>query len=270
MEKELEQKICIALAPLKDKSGIVAFSGGVDSTVAARLFQKVCKKMKLVTVISEWISSSEVEDAKAIAQDLKIPHEIIQISLGKETHLWKNPPDRCFHCKLLVFSHLLDYAKHHGYDLVLDGTNASDVKGHRPGLKALEKLEIQSPLLQGEITKEEVRRIAKHYKLPVAKKPAMACLASRIPYGEEITREKLNRVAQGEKILRNFGFSNQLRLRDHDSIARIEINQKDFPILLEKNILVQIVDELRALGYSYITLDLEGYRPSIPKEPSEK
>ncbi|UCG89999.1 MAG: ATP-dependent sacrificial sulfur transferase LarE [Candidatus Heimdallarchaeota archaeon] len=269
MESELKEKIHRALAPLKDKSGIVAFSGGVDSTVVARLFQKVCKKMELVTITSEWISSSEVEEAKTIAQNLNIPHEIIQISLGAETHLWENPPNRCFHCKLLVFSHLMDYAKRNGYNIVLDGTNESDIKGHRPGLKALEKLGVKSPLLEGKITKEEVRQIATHYKLPVARKPAMACLASRIPYGEEITLGKLNRVEKGERILRKFGFSNQLRLRDHNTIARIEINPKDFPILLEKNIIAQIVKELQVLGYSYVTLDLEGYRPSIPEIASE-
>ncbi len=265
MERNLEKKIHDLLEPFEGKSGIIAFSGGVDSTVVATLFQKVCDKIKLVTVISEWISSSEVEEAKTIAQYLKIPHEIIHLSLEPETHLWENPPDRCFHCKLLVFSHLLDYAKRYGYNIVIDGTNASDIKGHRPGLKALEKLGVKSPLLQGNITKEEVRQIATYFKLPIAKKPAMACLASRIPYGEKITQEKLNRVEQGEKILRRFGFSSQIRLRDHDTIARIEINQKDFPTLLEKNIFNQIVKELRALGYSYVTLDLEGYRPSIPE-----
>lgn len=264
MERNLEKKIQDGIAPLKGKSVIVAFSGGVDSTVVAKLVQKVCEKVLLVTITSEWISNSEIAESKAVAQYLKIPHEIIPISIGSEQHFWDNRPDRCFHCKLLIFSHLLDYAKQCEYDVVLEGTNASDVEGHRPGLKALEELEVYSPLLQGKITKKEVRQIATFYKLPVAKKPAMACLASRIPYGERITQEKLNRVEQGERLLRELGFSRQLRLRDHDTIARIEIDPEDFSTLLEKNNIVQIVKRLQALGYSYITLDLEGYRPSIP------
>ncbi|MFX1506462.1 MAG: ATP-dependent sacrificial sulfur transferase LarE, partial [Promethearchaeota archaeon] len=197
MNNALKKKIQESMASLAERSVIIAFSGGVDSTVVACLAQRVCKKVRLVTMISEWISTNEIKEAKIISQHLGLPHEIIKINIDR--HLWKNPPDRCFHCKLVVFSRLLEYCKEIDYDLVIDGTNASDIIGHRPGLKALKELGIYSPLLQGNITKKEVREIAKYFNLPIANKPAMACLASRIPYGEEITEKKLNRVEDGER-----------------------------------------------------------------------
>lgn len=263
MDKDLKKKIHDSMVSLKGKSVIIAFSGGVDSTVVAHLTQKVCKDILLITVISEWISDYEIEEAQAISEYLKIPHDILKVNIKK--HLWDNPPDRCFHCKLFIFSRLLEYCSQKGFDIVVDGTNASDIIGHRPGLKALKQLGIHSPLLQGNITKEEVRQIAMHNNLPIANKPAMACLASRIPYGEKITLEKLTRVEEGEKFLRELGFSRQLRLRDHNTIVRIEIDSKDFTTLLEKDTINQIVEKLHSLGYSFVTLDLEGYRPSIPE-----
>lgn len=264
MENALERKVQDALAPLREKSVIVAFSGGVDSTVIAHLAKKVCKNVKLITVVTEWISDYETKEAQIISHDLDIPHITLKINIEK--HLWENPPDRCFHCKLYIFSHLVEYCKKTGYDIVIDGSNASDEKGHRPGLKALTQLGIYSPLLQGNITKSEVRQIAKYYNLPIANKPAMACLASRIPYGEKITQQKLRRVEEGERFLRDLGVSRQVRLRDHDSLARIELHSKDFTFLQNEKIIRKIVEKLHNIGYSYVTLDLEGYRPSIPKK----
>ncbi len=264
MERDLKRKIHSSMASLKEKSVIIAFSGGVDSTVVASLAQKVCKEVRLITVISEWISDYEIEEAQAISHHLNIPHDILKIKIEK--HLWDNPPDRCFHCKLFIFSRLLEYCKQNGYDIVVDGTNASDTIGHRPGLKALKQLSIYSPLLQGNITKDEVRQIAKFYNLPIANKPAMACLASRIPYGEKITQEKLSRVEEGEKFLRELGVSRQLRVRDHNTLARLEIDPNDFITLLKIDIVNQIVEKFHLIGYSFVTLDLEGYRPSIPEK----
>lgn len=263
MENALKKKIQDSMVSLKGKSAVIAFSGGIDSTVVASLSQKVCKEVRLVTMVSEWISAHEIEEAQSISQYLGLPHEIINIHI--ENHIWENPPDRCFHCKLFVFSRLLEHCKQIGYDIVVDGTNASDILGHRPGFKALEELGIFSPLLQGNITKEEVREIARYYNLPIANKPAMACLASRIPYGEKITVKKLRRIEEGERFLRELQVSRQIRLRDHDTLARIEIHPDDFPNLHNQDIISQIVDKLHRIGYSFVTLDLEGYRPSVPK-----
>ena len=261
MDSAFEKKIKQAMEPIKGKSVIVAFSGGVDSTVVARLVKNESKLVKLVTITSKWISNQELEDAIDLARKMEIPHQIFPVEVEEDHIFWENPPDRCYHCKLLIFSQLQKLAKNDGFDIVVDGTNASDTLGHRPGLKALENLKVYSPLLSGDLTKAEVRRIAEYYGLPVARKPAMACLASRIPYGEHISSEKLERVERAEEFLRTVIFGVQLRVRDHGKLARIELSS--FPDLNEKQ-LAQIVEKLKSLGYRYITLDLEGYRPITP------
>jgi uncharacterized protein len=267
MDEYLVKKVEKGFFPLRYKSIILAFSGGVDSTVVAKLLQETQKnkRIKLITVISEWISSFEIREAKTIAEQLGMEHDILKISSESTHEFWKNPPNRCFYCKMTIFSHLRDYAKKNDYDVVIDGTNASDIQGHRPGLKALEELGVYSPLLQSGLLKDEVRKIAAYYNLSVTNKPAMACLASRIPYGDRISPERLKRVELGEKILRKYKISKQFRLRDHGEIARIEINPEEITGFLEKDI-KKIIIELKKLGYYYITLDLEGYRPALPKE----
>ena len=261
MDIELKKKVSKAIEPIRDKAVIVAFSGGVDSTVVARIIKNKSRQIKLVTIISEWISAHELDGAIAVAEKLDIPHETFPVKVNDDHIFWENPPDRCYHCKLLIFSQLQQLAEKLGYDLVLDGTNASDTSGHRPGLKALENLKIYSPLLSANITKSEVRKIAEFYNLPVAQKPAMACLASRIPYKEPISSMKLKRIEQAESFLRTFNLGNQLRIRDHGDLARIELSS--FPDL-NQNQLKLIVEKLKSLGYRYVTLDLEGYRPITP------
>ena len=263
MDTELKSKIIKAVTPIKGKSVIVAFSGGVDSTVVAKIIKKECKLIKLVTVTSKWISAQELDEASDVAQKLDITHQLLPVEIQKNHIFWKNPPDRCYHCKLLIFSQLKQLADDDGYDLVVDGTNSSDTSGHRPGLKALEKLMIYSPLLSGNITKGEVRKIAAFYDLPVAQKPAMACLASRIPYGERISNDNLERVEKAESLLRTLSLGTHLRVRDHGNLARIELAA--FPDL-DQNDLAHIVEKLKSLGYRYVTLDLEGYRPITPDE----
>ncbi len=261
MDAELEKKINKAIDSITGKSVIVAFSGGVDSSVVARIIKNECKEVKLVTITSKWISTRELDDASDVAKALEISHQIFPVEVDENHIFWKNPPDRCYHCKLLIFSQLKRLAEKDGYDLVVDGTNASDTSGHRPGLKALEKLKIYSPLLSGGLTKGEVRRIAEYYDLPVAQKPAMACLASRIPYREQISIDKLERVEKAEAFLRTMSLGTQLRVRDHEELARIEL--ASFPNLNPEDLKL-IVEKLKSLGYRYVTLDLEGYHPITP------
>jgi uncharacterized protein len=261
LDLELKNKINKAIDPIRGKSVIVAFSGGVDSTVVARILKNECKSVKLVTITSKWISAQELEDAANVARNLEIEHQIFPVEVDKSHIFWDNPPDRCYHCKLLIFSQLQRLAASSSYDLVVDGTNASDTSGHRPGLKALEKLKVYSPLLSGAITKSEVRRIAEYYDLPVAQKPAMACLASRIPYGDQISSEKLERVEKAEAFLHTLNLGARIRVRDHGNLARIELSS--FPSLNEDE-LSRIVEKLKSLGYRYVTVDLEGYRPITP------
>ncbi|MFX0085713.1 MAG: ATP-dependent sacrificial sulfur transferase LarE [Candidatus Hodarchaeota archaeon] len=264
MNKELEEKIQKGFNTLKDRSAIVAFSGGVDSSVVAVLAKSACRKIKLITIKSEVISDNEIKEANLIGDLVGVPHETIVLSVDSD-HFWSNPPDRCFYCKKAIFGKLKEIAKESGYDIVIDGTNASDIKGHRPGFRALKELGILSPLLIGNLTKSDVREIASEYGLSVAKKPAMACLASRIPYGEEITINKLKRVELGENFLHELAISKQIRLRDHGNLARIEIDPIDIPRLFEEKFYSLISEKLKEIGYTYVTLDLEGYRPSIPE-----
>ncbi len=261
MDAELKSKVNKAIESIRGKSVIVAFSGGVDSTVVARIIKNECKLVKLVTITSKWISAQELDDASDLAKKMEIAHQIFPVDVDEDHIFWENPPDRCYHCKLLIFSQLQKLAENEGFDIVVDGTNASDTSGHRPGLKALEKLEVYSPLLSGGLTKGEVRRIAEYYDLPVAQKPAMACLASRIPYGEQISKDNLERVEKAEVFLRTMSLGTHLRVRDHGEIARIEM--ESFPNL-NHNDLTQIIEKLKSLGYRYVTLDLEGYRPITP------
>ncbi|MHA1979374.1 MAG: ATP-dependent sacrificial sulfur transferase LarE [Candidatus Hodarchaeales archaeon] len=261
MDAVLKKKINIAVEPIKDKSVLVAFSGGVDSSVVARILKTECKDVKLVTITSKWISNHELDDATDVAKTLGISHQIFPVEVDEDHLFWNNPPDRCFHCKLMIFSQLQRLAEREGYDLVVDGTNASDTSGHRPGLKALEKLEVYSPLLSGGLTKGEVRRIAEYYDLAVAQKPAMACLASRIPYGEQISTDKLERVEKAEEFLRAMSLGTHLRVRAHGKLARIEL--ASFPDLNQKE-LTKIVENLKSFGFDYVTIDLEGYRPITP------
>jgi len=255
-------KIEKAFNPLKGKKVIVAFSGGVDSTLVAKLASEITEVM-LITIVSDWISNEEIESAKSIALSLNLLHRFLEIEITSE-HFWSNPPDRCYICKKSIFSVLLNFAESNGYDMVIDGTNASDTSGHRPGLDALNELNIYSPLLIGGITKAEVREIAKAKSLRVAYKPAMACLASRIPYGQHITIEKLKRIERGEKIIRELNIFSNFRLRDHEELARIEIDMTDLNQIMKNEILKDLNRKLKNIGYKYITLDLEGYRPSIP------
>ncbi|MCX5649292.1 MAG: ATP-dependent sacrificial sulfur transferase LarE [Planctomycetota bacterium] len=246
-------------------SAAVAFSGGVDSTL---LLAEACRvlgtgKVLAVTADSETYVAEERDRARDIARHLGIEHVIIETRELDIPHFRHNPPNRCYYCKRELFSTVRRLADERGLAAVCDGANADDPGEHRPGLRAAAELGVRSPLKEAGFTKADVRELSRQLGLPTWNRPAMACLASRFPYGDEITPEALERVAAAERILRELRFDG-CRVRDHGSVARIEVSPADIARLVGHR--ERIVRELKALGYTYVAIDLEGYRPGAMDE----
>lgn len=258
---DIESKYRSLLNWFRDKDGaLVAFSGGVDSTLVAYAAVKVLKDKALaVTANSPLLPPSELEASKGIAEFIGIRHKIIEFDELKNENLAENPPNRCYYCKRELMGELLRLAKDEGLGLVVDGTNADDLRSYRPGLRALRELGIRSPLSEVGIRKQEVREISRMLGLPTADKPVMACLASRFPYGRRITREGVRRVWLAEEAVRRLAKVNLLRVRDHGEVARIEVAKEERGKLFDEALLDEISSELKKLGYLYVTLELEGY-----------
>ncbi|ACB86412.1 ATP-dependent sacrificial sulfur transferase LarE [Natranaerobius thermophilus] len=243
---------------------VVAFSGGVDSTLLLKVAQEVLSDQVLaVTSTSETIPERELDRAKELAEDIGAKHKTIYTEEILQEEFRKNPPNRCYYCKQELFSHLWEIAKSYGFSYVLDGSNYDDGGDFRPGLEAAAKLQVQSPLKETGFTKEDVRQLSKELGLPTWNKPAMACLSSRFPYGEELTREKIDQVEKGEDVLDELGFS-QFRLRYHGGMARLELSKEEFDIAIKHS--EYISQELKNLGFQKVTLDLEGYRTGSMNE----
>ncbi len=255
-------KLEAARADLENHDGVlIAFSGGVDSSVVAALaYDALGDRAIACTAKSETLPEAELADAKRVADEIGIRHEIVSFSELESDAFVANGDDRCYHCRTMRLGRMLETARTFGIETVCDGTNADDPNaGHRPGLQAVEELDIYSPLLAHGITKAEVRAIADHYNLSVADKPAMACLSSRIPTGLEVTEDRLTRVEQAETVLRTWGFS-QFRVRDHDGLARIEVAPDELEAALDRSFIEAARDTLSEIGFDHVTLDLHGYR----------
>ncbi|HMA99704.1 MAG TPA: ATP-dependent sacrificial sulfur transferase LarE [Spirochaetota bacterium] len=247
------------------QSAVIAFSGGADSTFLARITADTpgCKKVLLVTASSPIHPLYELEAAKKLAQTMKVKHLIINTAEIGSPYFSNNPPDRCYYCKKELFTRIKQIAAAENYAVVFDGSNTDDRHDFRPGSKALKELGIKSPLQQAGISKAEIRNLSRTLKLPTADKPAYACLASRFPYGENITTEKLERVSNAELKLRELGFK-QFRVRSHDNLARIEINNKEIEKGWKKR--KKLIDLCKSSGFTYVTIDLEGYRTGSMNE----
>ena len=238
----------------------VAFSGGVDSAVvAAAAFKAHGEKALAVSVVSELFPQVEGEEAAKVARAIGIRHRTVSLSMMDNEAVVSNPVDRCYHCKSDDFTAIRDSALAEGIKVILDGTNADDPKGHRPGLRALKELGIKSPLLELGITKAEVREMALAWGLPNHDKPSSPCLASRFPYGVRLTPQGIARVREAEEFIRSLGVK-VLRVRDHQGLARIEVMPEDIPLLASEDVRKKIVAKLRSLGYNYVSVDLEGFR----------
>ena len=251
MQNKFEQ-LKIYLSDLEKQGLYLAFSGGIDSTLLLWL----CKDLNVtaVTFNSVFQTEEEIAQTSKICKNYGVKQKIIEYYPLGNGVLKNNPQDRCYHCKKLLFSKLSEFANGHN---IIDGTNYDDLSVYRPGIKALEELGIISPFAKFGITKQEIRDYAKECGIDIFDKPSTPCLATRFPYGAELTPEKLRLVEHGEKILKDLGFS-CCRLRLHNDIARIEIPQSDFTQFLSAK--DDIINALKTSGITYITLDLEGFR----------
>ncbi|HNX18147.1 MAG TPA: ATP-dependent sacrificial sulfur transferase LarE [Methanoregula sp.] len=239
-------------------SMLVAFSGGVDSSLLAVIAHEVLgDKTRCILLDSPVVPREAVREAQQIARDYDLCLEILPLSLMEDNQFTKNPAERCYWCKKNSAALLKQRARELGLACVADGTNVSDTGEHRPGLAAGTEEGIIHPFIDAGLTKSDIRKIAKESGYSFWDKPSAACLSSRIPYGDTITREKLGRIEQAEDFLHKNGFR-QVRVRLHGTIARIEVPKEEMGTLLDMH--AEVTGTFRALGFSYVTLDLEGYR----------
>ena len=239
---------------------LVSFSGGLDSSLVARVAHDVLGDDSLaVTLDSETFPRAELVESERIAAEIGIRHRIVRTSALDNERFLKNPEDRCYHCKSDEMTMLKRIALEERMDCIADGVNASDHMEHRPGIRAADEAGVWHPLVEAGIEKSDARELAWQLGLSVHSKPSAACLSSRIPYGEEITGEKLLRIERSEEFLRSLGFG-QLRVRSHGNIARIEVEERDISKFLSPELRRSIEERLIELGFRYVALDLKGYR----------
>lgn len=238
----------------------VAFSGGVDSTFLLAVAHEVLgDKALAITVHTQLNPASEYDFARDICQMLGVEQVVIDVDALSLANVASNPPDRCYWCKHALFTAIVDEANRRNCFSVVDGTNADDSLDYRPGERALDELGIESPLSDANLTKNDIRMLSREMDLPTWDKPALACLASRFPYGEHITEDGLRRVEEAESYLHALGFR-QVRVRVSDKSARIETLPQDFSRVNDDALRSSIVDKFKDLGFTYISLDLQGYR----------
>ncbi len=238
----------------------VAYSGGVDSAFLMRVaFDQLGDNCTAVTADSETIPRSELKRATELAKEVGVKHIVTNTDEMSDPDFVKNPIDRCFHCKKTLFGKLTEMLGELDVAYVIEGSNFSDNDDYRPGAKAVTKFEVRSPLKEAELTKDEIRILSKRLGLPTWDRPAAPCLSSRVPYGSIITTEKLGRIEKSERYLRDLGFD-IVRVRDHETVARIEVQADKINALIEADTDSAVSEKLKSFGYQYVTIDLQGFR----------
>lgn len=253
------------------ESCLVAYSGGVDSVFLARVARDVLGDHSLAVIAdSPSLPRRELAEALAIAGEFAIPVRVVNTAEFSNASYLANPVNRCYFCKHELFTELVPLARELSFKVIAYGENASDVGDFRPGAKAAEEFQVRAPLKEAGLTKADIRELSAKLGLPTADKPQMACLSSRIPYGETVTPEKLRMIEEAEYVLRDLGF-HDVRVRHHElqgpspdapssHLARIEVGAAELPKLLAGGGSAQVADALRKLGYTHVTVDLQGYR----------
>jgi len=247
-------------------SVIVAFSGGVDSAyLLAEAYRVLGDKCIALTAVSPSLPSAEYEDARSLAIEIGATHLFVDSNELQVEGYRKNEPNRCYFCKTELYSICEAKARELGFSTVVDGCNVDDLGDYRPGRQAASEFSVRSPLIEADMTKDDIREASALLGLRTATKAAFACLGSRFPYGTEITRERLDRIAACEDVLRNKGF-NQFRCRFHDQVLRIEVAPEELPRLMQPELRDQVVAQMKKQGFLYVTVDLQGYRSGSMNE----
>jgi uncharacterized protein len=241
------------------KSALIAYSGGIDSTLLAYVSHHILsQKSLIITVDSDFFSGEELEETKSLATKYDFNYKIIKLNIFENPDITGNSAQRCRYCKKLIFENLIKLAQKEGFDSVFDGSNIDDLKDYRPGFEAIQELGVISPFIEAGFSKADIINIAKSLGLPNWHKPASACLATRIPYGTSVTKEILKMVEESEIYIKKLGYKG-FRVRHHNKVARIELNPDDISSFVSKH--REEVDlKLKELGYNYVCVDLHGYK----------
>ena len=256
----INRKFAALLSSLSTaESGVLAYSGGVDSSFLLTAMKRSGMRLLAVTAFSETMPQRDFDRAVSCAQEAGVEHVVIRSTELFNDAFTRNAPDRCFFCKEGLFKKIAEVATERGYAYLFDGTNADDLSDYRPGRKAAALYRVKSPLAEHGFSKEDIRTISRELGLSTWNQPSSPCLSSRFPYGSRITREGLRQVEQAEEVLREAGLE-EFRVRHHGDIARIEVTEKDMKFFQNTENRRTITEALRALGFTFISLDLEGYR----------
>jgi uncharacterized protein len=258
-----------SLHELLERTGgaIVAYSGGIDSTLVAAVAARALGERALaVTAVSPSLAPGELEEARRVAAEIGVRHRAVRTSETERPEYLENGVDRCYHCKTELYDVLARVAQEDDYSVVVSGANLDDLGDYRPGLRAAEEHGVRHPLVEAGFSKEDVRRAARELAIPTWDKPASACLSSRIAFGVRISVAELSKVGRAERVVRDLGFR-QCRVRVHGDLVRIEVDAAEVGRLAEPQVRARVVAALRELGYRFVTLDLEGFRSGSMNPP---